>query len=669
MLRRVVVATLLVFALTAASAHAAAVRANPACTNNVLGHVNDGPTSSIALPFAVDLFGRTYTKLWLNNNGFVNFSSPIVERPNTRFDLTSVGQPVIAPFFADVDTRTSTGQVTWGFTTVGGANAFCANWVDVGYADGQSVPTNAFQLVLIDRSQTTGVPGDFDVEFNYDRIAWETGAFHGGTGGLGGFSARAGYSNGDSSSPQAFELLGSAVPGALLDGASSGLIHHTHGTTALLGRYTYVFHGGTAETGARVSGRVIDSTLHGVHSRVEICDTTTPGPCTLVTTNATGDYTVSGLVDTHAYTATANPVLIGLGSASASFTAASPATTAPDIVYTDPDWVASGATVFPWHYDLGGHPGVDGTQKFDLTFAACPGGTVMFTMASDDGTVILRDFLHETGVGTGSFYTEMPPLPGRHGHVSISFDVRCPGQPDSRVTIGLYIDPSGRVLTTTGKPIPAATVTLYSAPSASGPFTPVPDGSTVMSERNRTNADRTDAGGHYGWDVLAGFYKVRAEKAGCADPADATKSYVESGVLDIPPEVTNLDLVLSCPVSESGSVSGTVPATLSLTLGAPATFGAFTPGVAKDYTASTTAVVTSTAGNAALTVADPGHLTNGAFSLPEPLRVDIAPPAWTGPVSNASVAIAFRQRIGATDALRTGTYAKAVTFTLSTTAP
>ena len=31
--------------------------------------------------------------------------------------------------------------------------------------------------------------------------------------------------------------------------------------------------------------------------------------------------------------------------------------------------------------------------------------------------------------------------------------------------------------------------------------------------------------------------------------------------------------------STGGSVGGTVPATLSLTLGTPATFGAFTPGV------------------------------------------------------------------------------------------
>ena len=63
-----------------------------------------------------------------------------------------------------------------------------------------------------------------------------------------------------------------------------------------------------------------------------------------------------------------------------------------------------------------------------------------------------------------------------------------------------------------------------------------------------------------------------------------------------------------------------MPATLALTLGAPATFGAFTPGVARTYTASTTANVISTAGDAALTVGDPsttapGRLVNGSFSL------------------------------------------------------
>ena len=50
---------------------------------------------------------------------------------------------------------------------------------------------------------------------------------------------------------------------------------------------------------------------------------------------------------------------------------------------------------------------------------------------------------------------------------------------------------------------------------------------------------------------------------------------------------------------------------VALTLGAPASFGAFTPGVPKDYTASTTANVISTAGNATLSVADPARSNTG----------------------------------------------------------
>ena len=42
---------------------------------------------------------------------------------------------------------------------------------------------------------------------------------------------------------------------------------------------------------------------------------------------------------------------------------------------------------------------------------------------------------------------------------------------------------------------------------------------------------------------------------------------------------------------------------------------------------------------------------------------------YTGPKSNDSVTVNFRQTIGANDALRTGAYAKTLTFTLSTTTP
>jgi Bacterial Ig domain len=144
--------------------------------------------------------------------------------------------------------------------------------------------------------------------------------------------------------------------------------------------------------------------------------------------------------------------------------------------------------------------------------------------------------------------------------------------------------------------------------------------------------------------------------------------------------------------SASGSVGGTVPATLALTLGPPVAFGAFVPGLATDYSASTIATVISTAGDAVLSVTDPsptapGHLVNGGFALPQALQSRARNPVTQGtaynfvgasplnllsyaaPISNDGVTLDFKQAIGAGDALRTGSYSKTLTFTLSTTTP
>jgi beta-glucosidase len=119
----------------------------------------------------------------------------------------------------------------------------------------------------------------------------------------------------------------------------------------------------------------------------------------------------------------------------------------------------------------------------------------------------------------------------------------------------------------------------------------------------------------------------------------------------------------------STTVGGTVQATLALTLGAPPSFGTFTLGKDQTYSASTTATVSSTAGDATLSVSDPGHLTNGSFSLPDPLQVTLSKSSWSGPVTNDAVAVDLQQHIGANDPLRTGTYSRTLTFTLSTYTP
>ena len=99
---------------------------------------------------------------------------------------------------------------------------------------------NRFQLVLVSRSDLA--PGDFDIYFTYEQMQWESGNASGGRAGLGGFAARAGYSNGDPNT--SYELAGSAQRGALVDGGRNSLVAGSNVGQA--GRYLFEIRNGVA---------------------------------------------------------------------------------------------------------------------------------------------------------------------------------------------------------------------------------------------------------------------------------------------------------------------------------------------------------------------------------------------------------------------------------------
>ncbi len=164
----------------------------------------------------------------------------------TPFNLTSTGKQIIAPFFADVDTRFSSAPVTYGAGTVDGYSAYAVNWVSVNcYRAEEHDIRNSFQVVLIERSDTGS--DNFDIEFNYDSILWEAGTASGADNTCtGGTSARIGYSNGTGDPGTSFELAGSAVPGAFLDDGpeNTALIHNSLNSN-VLGRYIFSARNGT----------------------------------------------------------------------------------------------------------------------------------------------------------------------------------------------------------------------------------------------------------------------------------------------------------------------------------------------------------------------------------------------------------------------------------------
>jgi hypothetical protein len=223
---------LALLAVTALPAHAGAIRNATDFNDFTLARNDDGSTGPVGLGFNVNFFGLSRSSLFVNNNGNVTFDSPL--STFTPFSLSTTARQIIAPFFADVDTRgPASTQVRYGTEVIDGRKSFGVNWIDVGYFSFGTDKLNSFQLIMTERADIAA--GDFDFEFNYDSITWETGGASGGSGGLGGSSARVGWSNGNAAT---FELGGSAVNGALLNGGANSLVRGSL-NSGVAGRYIF----------------------------------------------------------------------------------------------------------------------------------------------------------------------------------------------------------------------------------------------------------------------------------------------------------------------------------------------------------------------------------------------------------------------------------------------
>jgi hypothetical protein len=550
---------LLSFAGSAARAEGPnAIITSAGCQTTELAANDDGSSPRVTLPFTINYFGNEFSSLFVNNNGNVTFDTAL--STFTPFPLLTTNRAIIAAFFADVDTRgtgsgtTHYGAISAGETQIGGHPAFCVNWVNVGYFGGHVDKRNSFQLVLIDRSDTGS--GNFDIMFNYDKIQWETGDASGGSGGLGGSSARVGYSNGTNAS---FELSGSAVNGSFLDtNLRSGLIYNNVGSPLQDGRYIFPVRNGAA-TGHSISGHILrDPGGTAVSDAfIQACPTPADTPCRLASSGADGSYSLNNLPDHTSGTGVAdhdwNLVVNPPSGSDLSGATAGPITvngsdvTGQDVTLRGPTPLSGGATLTTASRGTAtsGTPTVYWQDTMTIHINGCSPGTGTATLLVQDGyEQIVSLTPDQPGTYAATFAAPYP----HHGNATISWTLDC----GTTGSFDIYLDPSGVVKTVGGTAIGGVTVTLYRADDSAGPFVQVPNGSAIMSPGNRVNPDTTDATGHFGWDVLSGFYKVRAAKDGCTGPGGA--AFVESAVLTIPPPVTDLDLRLDC-----GTVEDTTP--------------------------------------------------------------------------------------------------------------
>ncbi len=218
---------------SAASAATSAVVDDAGCRTSTLARNDDGSTGAIALPSTLHFYDRDVSNVYVNNNGNLSFNGSL---NSFSGHLSTLTQPVIAPFFSDVDTRFSpSGVVTYGTTTYGGRTAFCANWPGVRAYPGNATPVNSFQVYLVDRSDVA--TGDFDVIFNYNQVQWETGS-------AALSPAQVGFNAADGSSEHVYVFPGSGTSGAFLDSnTSTGLVRKSR-ESDVAGRYVFRFRAG-----------------------------------------------------------------------------------------------------------------------------------------------------------------------------------------------------------------------------------------------------------------------------------------------------------------------------------------------------------------------------------------------------------------------------------------
>ncbi len=209
-MRHLLITAAVVLALSA-QANAAAVRLG--FDSNSLPANDDNSTGLVDIGFGISFYGLDFTQLYVNNNGNVTFDDRMLTY--TPFALNSTSRHIIAPFFADVDTRYG-GTVTYGSGSVDGRSAFGVTWNTVAGYGLSTQLRNTFQLVMLDRSDRGA--GQFDFEFNYDSVQWDTGTASDGV------AARVGYSNGTLADGTFYEMDGSATQGAFFDSAPSALI-------------------------------------------------------------------------------------------------------------------------------------------------------------------------------------------------------------------------------------------------------------------------------------------------------------------------------------------------------------------------------------------------------------------------------------------------------------
>ena len=129
-----------------------------------LNGLDDDSSGLTQMGFTLRMGSQRFSGVFVNVNGNLSFG-----RPNNRWrpqSLTSFQGPIIAPFWADANTRAH-GDIRYGRARLGNRDAFMVIWRDVPGFYSDTTLRNTFQVVITRTSNSA-----FEIEFNYATVQW-----------------------------------------------------------------------------------------------------------------------------------------------------------------------------------------------------------------------------------------------------------------------------------------------------------------------------------------------------------------------------------------------------------------------------------------------------------------------------------------------------------------
>ncbi len=124
--------------------------------------------------------------MFVNINGTISFNGPVLTGTPRAFP--TAGQPMLAPWWADVDTRGGGQPARNNVCFVLQPNRLVVTWDRVGHHDRRDDRLNSFQLVVRTRDYACA-PERITFEFRYARCEWSIGDASGHVYALAGFDA------------------------------------------------------------------------------------------------------------------------------------------------------------------------------------------------------------------------------------------------------------------------------------------------------------------------------------------------------------------------------------------------------------------------------------------------------------------------------------------------